>query len=82
MSIPNEISMLVIKSQNRARSPCKRWDTPFFIPVLCQQKVNRLPMPIYGAIEVAPLAFDLHVGLVHAPADPYRPLPAMKRFLQ
>ena len=28
MSIPNEISMLVIKSQNRARSPCKRWDTP------------------------------------------------------
>ena len=32
MSIPNEISMLVIKSQNRARSPCKRWDTPVFYP--------------------------------------------------
>src|SRR5262249_7483495 len=47
-----------------------------------QQKVNGLPLPIHGAIQVIPLAFDLDIGFVHAPADPDRPLPAMKRFLQ
>src|SRR5207249_2732615 len=32
--------------------------------------------------ERVPLAFDLDVRLVHAPAEPYRPLAAMKRRFQ
>src|SRR5215831_21409175 len=52
------------------------------VPVLRQQKVHGLAVLIHGAIEIVPLAFDLHVGLVHAPADPHRTFPAMKRLFQ
>src|SRR5438132_4140349 len=39
-------------------------------------------MLLHGAIEVIPLAFDLDIGFVHAPADPHRSLAAVKGFLQ
>src|SRR5215831_18921607 len=48
------------------------------IPVLRQQKVDRLPGCIDGAIQMAPLAFHADVGLVHAPAAPHRALAAVK----
>ena len=52
------------------------------IAVLRQQKVNGLAVLIHRTIEVVPLPFDLDIGLVHAPADPHRALPAMKRLFQ
>src|SRR5262245_41009651 len=50
--------------------------------MLRQQKVNRLAMLIYSTIEIPPLAFHCNRRLVHPPADPDRPLAAMKRLLQ
>src|SRR5262245_36586154 len=50
--------------------------------MLRQQKVNRLAMLIYSTIEIPPLAFHCNIRLVHPPADPDRPLAAMKRLLQ
>src|SRR5262249_23667884 len=52
------------------------------IPVLRQEKVDGLPRLSHRAIEIIPLAFDLDVRLVHPPAEPYRPLAAMKRRFQ
>jgi hypothetical protein len=53
-----------------------------FVPLRGEQKVNGLAGLIHGAIEVVPLPFDLDVGLVHTPTDPYRALAAMERLLQ
>jgi hypothetical protein len=47
-----------------------------------EQKINGLTVFVDGAIQGVPLAFDLDRGLVHAPANPHRPLAAMKGFLQ
>jgi hypothetical protein len=52
------------------------------IPVLCQQNVTGRPGWIHGAIQIAPLAFDPDVRLVHAPADPHRPLALVERLFQ
>src|SRR6266568_6812403 len=53
-----------------------------FIAVLREQKVNRLALLIHGTIEIAPLALDLDVRLIHPPANPHRPLAAMERLLE
>src|SRR5215475_5100658 len=47
-----------------------------------EEKVDRLARFIDGAIEIAPLAPDLDVCLVHPPADPHRALTPVKGFLQ
>ena len=52
------------------------------IPVFREQKVNGLAVFIHGAIQVAPLAFDADVGLVHAPAAPHRPLAEVEHGFQ
>src|SRR5215813_7386947 len=52
------------------------------IPVLRQQKVDRLPGCIDGAIQIAPLACHADVGLVHAPAAPHGALAAVKGLCQ
>jgi hypothetical protein len=52
------------------------------IPVLCQQNVTGRPGWIHGAIQIALLAFDPDVRLVHAPADPHRPLALVERLFQ
>src|SRR4029077_14797945 len=52
------------------------------IALLGEQKVNRLALLIHGTIEIAPLALDLDVRLVHPPTDPHRTLPAVERLLQ
>jgi hypothetical protein len=48
------------------------------IPGLRQQKVNGLTILIHGAVQIAPLAFDPDVRLVHAPAAPHQPLAVVK----
>src|SRR5262252_7410847 len=53
-----------------------------FIPVLREQKVAGLALLIHGAREIIPLALDWNVRLVQAPAEPHRPLAAVKGFLQ
>ena len=43
--------MLVIKSQNRVRSPCKRWDTPKYLNNIVEQDhraVKRITRPMLG----------------------------------
>jgi site-specific DNA recombinase len=52
------------------------------IPVLRQQKVDGLPGFIHRAIQIAPLAFDPDVRLVHAPATPHQPLAVVERLFQ
>jgi hypothetical protein len=51
------------------------------IPVLREQKIRGLAMLIHGTVEIVPLTFDSEIGLVLTPADPHRPLAAMKRLL-
>jgi len=46
----------------------------FLITLCCQEEVDRPARLIHGAIQMAPLAFHLDVGLVHPPADPHRSL--------
>ena len=53
-----------------------------WIPVLREQHVNGLAVRIHRPIELPPLPLEADVGLVHAPTDPHRPLPAGERFLQ
>jgi len=53
-----------------------------FIPVLCQEKVNRLALLIDRSIELPPLALHLDIGLVHPPVHPHRTLAPMKRLLE
>jgi len=50
--------------------------------VLCEEKVDRLARFIDGAIEIAPLALDLDIGLVHPPTDPHGTLPTVERLFQ
>lgn len=52
------------------------------VPVLGEEKVDGLARWIDGALERAPRALDPAVGLVHAPPDPHRALPPMKRRCQ
>jgi hypothetical protein len=53
-----------------------------FISVLGEEEINRLARLVNSTVEIVPLAFDPDVGLVHPPADPHRPLAAMKGVLQ
>jgi hypothetical protein len=39
-----------------------------FVPLLGAQKVDGLALLVHSTIEILPLAFDFHVGLVHTPA--------------
>jgi hypothetical protein len=51
------------------------------VPLRCEQKVDGLAIlihSIHSAIQLGPLAFDPDIRLVQAPAEPYRPLAAMK----
>src|SRR5215831_10845069 len=52
------------------------------IPVLREEKVNGLAVFIHRTIQIPPLPLHFDVRLVHPPADPDRPLPAMKRLFQ
>jgi hypothetical protein len=52
------------------------------VPVLGQQKVNRLSMLIHGAIQVVPLPFHANIRLVHAPTHPHGALAAVKGVFQ
>src|SRR5262249_19717778 len=52
------------------------------VPVLGEQKVNRLAVLIYRAVEITPLALHLDGGFVHAPADPHGTLAPMEGVLQ
>jgi len=52
------------------------------IALCCQQEINGLAGLIHGTIEVIPLAFDLDIRLIHAPADPHRTLTPVKRLFQ
>src|SRR4030095_2900502 len=52
------------------------------VPVLGEQKVNGLAMFVHRAVEIAPLALHLDVGLVHPPADPHWTLAPMKRLFE
>jgi len=48
---------------------------------LCrQQEIDGLAGLIHRTIEGIPVAFDLDVGLIHAPTDPHRPLAPVERF--
>jgi hypothetical protein len=47
-----------------------------------KQKVDGLAVFVDGAIELAPLALDLDVCLVHPPTDPHRALAPVKHCLQ
>src|SRR4051812_45713551 len=49
------------------------------VALLREEKVNCLACFIHGAIEIAPFALHLNVGLVHAPTAPYRALTPVKR---
>ena len=42
------------------------------IALLREEKGNRLAHCLDSTLEIAPLALDLEVGLVHPPADPHR----------
>jgi hypothetical protein len=53
-----------------------------FIAVLREQKVNGLVLLIHRAVQIAPLALDLDIRLVHPLADPHRPLAPMKRLFE
>ena len=48
------------------------------IPLLREEKVNRLAALIHGPIEIMPLALGLDVRLIHPPAMPHRAFAAME----
>ena len=50
--------------------------------IVVMQKVNGLAVLVHGTLEIAPLAFDLDVRLVHPPVDPHRPLTAVEGLCQ
>ena len=52
-----------------------------FVPVLRQQKVNGFAVFVDSTVQIFPLAFHSNIGFVHAPAEPHRPLAAVKGFL-
>ena len=52
------------------------------VALLHEEEINGLAALIDGAMPIVPLAFDLDVGLVQAPADPHRVLAAMEHRLQ
>ena len=52
------------------------------VPLLGQQKVNRLASPIHRTVQVLPLAFDTNVRLIEPPAHPHGPLAAVERLFQ
>ena len=47
-----------------------------------QQEVNRFALLVYRAVEILPIAFDLDIGLVHAPAAAHRSVVLMKYFFK
>src|SRR4051794_25457861 len=38
------------------------------VPVLAEQHVDQVPVPVDGAIQIAPAAMDFYVCLIHVPA--------------
>ena len=52
------------------------------VALLREEEINRLAVFIDSAIEIAPLALDLNVGLVHPPADPHRSLATVQGFFE
>ena len=52
------------------------------VALLREPEIDGLSGLIDGAIEIAPLALDPNVRLVHPPADPHRPLAAVERRFQ
>ena len=50
------------------------------VALCCQQEIDGLAGLIHRTIEGIPVAFDLDVGLIHAPTDPHRPLAPVERF--
>jgi hypothetical protein len=53
-----------------------------FVALLGEEKIDGLAGLIDRAIEIAPLALDLDVRLVHPPTAPHRALPPVKRLFQ
>jgi len=47
-----------------------------------QQEVDRFALLVYRAVEIFPDAFDLDIGLVHAPAPAHRALVPAKYLLK
>ena len=47
-----------------------------------QQEVNRFSLLVYRAVEILPVAFDLDIGLVHAPAATHRMLVLAEHLLK
>jgi len=37
--------------------------------VLAEHRIEQVPIPVDGAVEIAPVASDLHVGFVEIPGD-------------
>src|SRR5918992_1936754 len=52
------------------------------MPLLSEQKVNRLAVLIHGTMQIAPLPLNPNVGLIHPPAAPDGPLAAVERFFK
>ena len=46
----------------------EKTERSFLITMGSEEKVDRLAVPINGAVEVCPLAFDFDVSLIHPPA--------------
>src|SRR5215213_6269270 len=51
------------------------------IPVLTEQHVDQGPVPVDGAIEIAPAALHFQVRLIHVPAVAYPTAPAPPQLL-
>ena len=49
------------------------------VSMLGAQKVHGLAVCVHRPIQRAPLAFDLHRGVIYPPTDPYRALPPVER---
>src|SRR5918992_3362440 len=52
------------------------------MPLLSEQKVNRLAVLIHGTLQIAPFPLNPNVGLIHPPAAPDGPLAAVERFFK
>src|ERR1043166_9248784 len=44
----------------------------FLVALLCEEKVNGLPVLIDCTVQIFPLTFYLNIGLVEAPTRPHR----------
>jgi hypothetical protein len=53
-----------------------------FVASGTKQEVNGVAVPIYRAIQILPLPFDLDLSLVHAPTFTHRAFATAKYLLQ